>query len=392
MTTLVKEADAVIVGGGPAGAAAAIALRQRGVEHVVIVDAGHAGDTSAPRIGESVPPDTRQLLDHLGMWPAFEAQKHAPCLGSRSSWGSPELGYNDFLFNIHGHGWHLDRRRFDSLMLAGAERAGARLCTGTRVSDVRRVRRSESDRCFRVDLAGQRAGAFEARFLIDATGAKSRVARALGARPRVHDRLLCIAAFLDDPGTLGSLSLLEAVEHGWWYAAEIPGQRAIAMLATDPAIARHERMMEPRTWRAHLARTLHVRPALGVVPDAPELIARGARSFLLDRVSGPGWLAVGDAASAYDPLSAQGLYKALYTGLYGGTAAARWLAGEAEALHDYDRLVMAGFGAFLRGYASLYRSEERFPDAPFWTRRHLPIPSRPRRPASRSPRSATRTP
>ena len=85
MTDVVEQADAVIVGGGPAGAAAAIALCQHGVEHGVLVEAGDTGATQTPRIGESIPPDTRVLLDRLGLWPEFAAQGHAPCFGSRST-------------------------------------------------------------------------------------------------------------------------------------------------------------------------------------------------------------------------------------------------------------------------------------------------------------------
>ena len=56
------------------------------------------------RIGETVPPDTRLLLDQLGILADFLAEKHEPGLGSCSSWGADELGYNDFLFNPQGNG------------------------------------------------------------------------------------------------------------------------------------------------------------------------------------------------------------------------------------------------------------------------------------------------
>src|SRR6187549_1177938 len=99
-----------VVGGGPAGAATALALRRRGVADVLLVE---AGDYRGVRFGESVPPDLRLPLDALGLWTSFVAQGHEPCLGSCSVWGSAQPGYNDFLFNPHGHGWHLDRARFD---------------------------------------------------------------------------------------------------------------------------------------------------------------------------------------------------------------------------------------------------------------------------------------
>ena len=45
--------------------------------------------------------------------------------------------------------------------------------------------------------------------------------------------------------------------------------------------------------------------------NAGNFVARSARSQYLDVEFGPGWIAVGDAAMAYDPLSSQGIAKAL---------------------------------------------------------------------------------
>ena len=93
--------------------AAALTLAGQGVEKVLVVE---SSAYEQPRIGESIPPDSRHLFAELGLLEAFLAEGHEPCLGSCSSWGADELGYNDFLFNPYGNGWHLDRRRFDAFL------------------------------------------------------------------------------------------------------------------------------------------------------------------------------------------------------------------------------------------------------------------------------------
>lgn len=103
----------VILDGGPAGCASALSLIAAGVEpeSLLVVKASRF---ERDRIGKSIPPDTRSLFEALGVLPSFLAEAHEPCYGSASSWGSDELGSNDFLYNPYGNGWHLDRRRFDA--------------------------------------------------------------------------------------------------------------------------------------------------------------------------------------------------------------------------------------------------------------------------------------
>ena len=86
--------DVAIVGGGVAGCATALALASKGIRNVLLIDSCHV---STVRVGETIPPDTRVLLDTLGVWDAFRQQGHEVCLGSCSIWGTQDVGYNDFL-------------------------------------------------------------------------------------------------------------------------------------------------------------------------------------------------------------------------------------------------------------------------------------------------------
>jgi len=94
-----------------------------------------------------------------------------------------------------------------------------------------------------------------------------------------------------------------------------------------------------------------------------------AHGATLNDPVGAGWLTIGDAALAFDPLSAQGVFNALYTGLAGAEAALRWLQGEAGALADYRSALAAIGNAYLRHRAAWYGEERRWPDQPFWRRR-----------------------
>lgn len=125
-----RRHDVVVVGAGPAGSATALRLTHHGIGRVLLAN---AGGFDGFRIGESIPPDTGLLLDELGLLPGFLAQCHERCLGSCSSWGDDALGYNDFVTNPYGNGWHLDRSRFDAFLAHQAAERGARLELGWRL-------------------------------------------------------------------------------------------------------------------------------------------------------------------------------------------------------------------------------------------------------------------
>ncbi len=95
-----------------------------------------------------------------------------------------------------------------------------------------------------------------------------------------------------------------------------------------------------------------------------------ARSARLDRAAGRNWLAVGDAALAYDPLSGQGIVRALGSGEAGGRAIVDWYEGDHEAPGRYADAVAHEFKSYQTLCLSYYSSERRWSGSPFWERRH----------------------
>ena len=78
--------DVAILGGGPAGAATALELRRcdAGLRVALI----EKSDCSAFRVGETLPPPARRLLEVLRVWDAFPECGAAESYGMRAAWGS----------------------------------------------------------------------------------------------------------------------------------------------------------------------------------------------------------------------------------------------------------------------------------------------------------------
>jgi flavin-dependent dehydrogenase len=341
--------DVAILGAGPAGAACALALVRAGVASVCLVDGGRTPGPAA--VGETIPPDARLLLDRLGLRQAFLAEGHEPCLGSCSAWGSDIIGHNDFLLNPQGSGWHLDRARFDDFLRRHAMAAGVGMIDGARHAE---------------------AAAAGARFVVDATGRASAFARKMGARQLPLDRLTFVYGFFDTAaaGSQSRLTLLEAVADGWWYAAALPGDRLAVAFAGDADHVRAVGLGRDPAWLGAALATRHLAPRLdGCRFLAGSLAPRVAASFLLDRVSGRRWLAVGDAAACFDPLAAQGIYKALEDGLGAAALIAEALGKDADLAGEHEAATRARFDDYLVNRNYFYGLERRWPGSAFWRRR-----------------------
>ncbi len=251
-------AGLAIVGGGPAGCAAAAAARAAGMD-VVLYDGG-----PSPRMRpvESLPPGTAELVDEIFGPGAFRPDDHLPAYANRSRWGSDELETADFVFNPFGHGWHVRRPAFDAALLDAVRRwacasSNERLTRGSRG----RVRHRR-ERPLGADRPRPRRAADARR------PARRRLPRDRRARAR-------------PPRS---------------------SRRRTGGRTTSPGI------------------TAFLTDA-DLLPRLPGCVTDASTSWL-DRIAGPGWAATGDAAAAFDPLSSQGIVTALVMGREAGRVAA----------------------------------------------------------------------
>jgi 2-polyprenyl-6-methoxyphenol hydroxylase-like FAD-dependent oxidoreductase len=87
-------------------------------------------------------------------------------------------------------------------------------------------------------------------------------------------------------------------------------------------------------------------------------------------LAGDGWVAAGEAAAAYDPLSSHGIGSALAGGRQAAAALAAALEGDSGALTAYAERLRAGYARYLWLRHAFHADERRWPAAPFWARRH----------------------
>src|SRR5207249_1222887 len=152
------------------------------------------------------------------------------------------------IFNPYGTGWHIERKRFDAMLVQMAQKVGVSAHTDASWTASSEGTRRDWEICI---AGGGEEFIFRAKFLVDATGRASVFARKRGATRISYDRLVGIVVFLSAPveNFLGDCTLVEAVEDGWSYSACVPGSRLVVAYMTDADLFVRSSHRALRFWR-----------------------------------------------------------------------------------------------------------------------------------------------
>ena|SRR5271166_3340291 len=346
--------------------ATVLSLRRLGDFSILLTD---AGASIRERAGESAPRDLVAPLRWLQLEEPFFSAGHGTSPGSAVIWGREQVGYNDSLLNPMGPAWRLNRAHFDHMLAAAAVDRGIDVQWNTRY-----VGAKSSDGLFLSFSRelGQNPMVVHAEWVVDATGPRARFARDLGVKSHIDDHVFGLAAYSRiQSGQITKQVLIEAGADGWWYAACLPDDRMVCMFVTDAAHLRRIKADGAKGWGMMWNGTKLVGPALsGLGLGEPEFQTFPVFSSLLEQTAGNHWLAVGDAASCYDPVVSQGLFKALSDGVVAGRALAKALSGNTHRVEEaYASSVTERYKRYFDQRCMFYEQEQRWPESAFWVGR-----------------------
>ena len=296
--------DVAVVGAGVVGTAAALALANEGLR-VAIIEAHEPARWSADSPDLRVyafAPDSRRLLDALGVWPAVAAARAQPYRSMRvwDAGGGDELRFDaaslsrDELGHIVEHGLLVDRL----WSAVAATPAIARFCP-----DKLQSIESDDDAATLVLASGQR---LRARLVLGADGASSRVRALAGLAVDERDygqRGVVAYVSTERPHEdtawqrflpTGPLAFLPCGDGRSSIVWTLPDDEATRVLALDDA-----------TFCRELTRAFDAR--LGVVLSVSARAGFPLRRQLVRQMSVGRIVLVGDAAHAVHPLAGQGV-------------------------------------------------------------------------------------
>lgn len=329
---------------------------------VAIVGAGPAGCRLALQLANARfdvrliagPPTSKVYLETLSARAADSPLGSGEIVTHASAWGSAKVYEHAAIFSPWGSDRLVARPALDLALRRLAVEAGAHI-----IEDVLRAAERVGV-CWRLSLASGRC--ITADVVVDATGRRRKFARLLRVpRAARFDRLVAYPARLI-PSVHGpnTTTLVLSDQDGWWYVGSAREGGLCAVYFTDGDL------VGPSPLRQIAASWRRVR---GNLPEPMHIAEIGtpqpAYSECLCRPVGDAWLAIGDAAAAFDPLSSSGLYFA--------QASADWAAEAilATALEAYGSTVTTFVGEFLLSRRKVYGGEHRFANLPFWSRRQM---------------------
>ena len=316
-TPRVESFDVAILGGGPAGAAAARCLAAWGRRVVVLTR-----PAPGPPLAESLTPSVVKVLARTGLLDAVERSDAIRSSGHLVRWGGADSREEPFATGERG--WQVVRDAFDRTLLGAVADAGAVV---HRHASVRGVRVSRSEHSVTYEERG-RAREVSAAWVVDCTGRTGLMSRAGSTRSAAGPRTTAIVGVWERRAGWEVAdwrnTIVESYDGGWAWSVPLTRTRRQVTVMLDPkrtALARGTRLR--LTYREELARTALLRALIKGARFHGSPWARDASAYDCARPALGRLLLAGDAASFVDPLSSFGVKKALASG---------WLA--AVAIHS----------------------------------------------------------
>ncbi|MGZ3756271.1 MAG: hypothetical protein ACXVAY_06230 [Mucilaginibacter sp.] len=336
--------EIVIVGKGIAGLTLSCLLHKKQIPHTLQY---RTGDPVGIALAETLPPSAIPVLEKLDLLALFDNAAIHKTYGYHSLWGSDRIIDHNFYFrNPTAYGLKIDKQHLLSVL-----------------------EKQQADYLVPYQpnlLSGDK-------FIIDATGRNRTVLTKMGIGSTAHDALIaysCHVPRIKHPLLTHSV-YTETFRDGWGIVSGLNEQENVITLYTDKTSVAGSRLKQYQNWQASLSDTTCLQYFL-TGDKSTRVKGSIANSSRASSISGENWLAVGDAAIAFDPLASHGITNAVYTAMSAADAIERFLRlGDQNAVKGYGDSLAAIFDQYLAAKDQLYQRESRWPDAAFWQARQL---------------------
>ncbi|GAB5418249.1 MAG: NAD(P)/FAD-dependent oxidoreductase [Crocinitomicaceae bacterium] len=310
--------DVVIVGSGISGLVLSKLLKEQQIDHVVLQ---RVEQRKALELPETLPPSTLVLLESLNLLELF-SKSSSKTFGYHSLWKSEVLQTDTFFnHNPYKYGLKLNKTQ---LLQDLQSIVSDHMVSFHNLTELERTNKSVT---ITVETESEEH-TIHGKILVDATGRNRAMVKQLGILSESFDdqiALSCHLPYFKHPKLVHPI-FVESFEHGWGIVSPLNNATNAMTLYTQKGSPLLPDLKAYSNWENLLANTKILKDFLSDNPDQ-KVFGGNANSSRAAQITGPNWLAIGDAAIAFDPLSSHGVSNAIYCA-----------SAAAKAIDSEDRL------------------------------------------------------
>lgn len=370
------DTEIVIIGGGIAGCIAAISLAN--TYKITLID---KLETPLDRVGESLAPASQRIFKELQLFGNDTNKNHEKIylknLGMQSYWGSDQVHFVDHLKNPDGFVRNLNRKAFEEKLRNETLKKDVNCLWGHKLYSSAYKNKEWEIITKSNHTKDRKTHCIKAQFVIDASGRQAHFAKSIGINRLAFDNLIACWMTVPDHSD-NKMSTIIADELGWWYSAVVPNNKRIISFQTDADIV-DKNIFKSLASFLHFAKQ-HSK-IKNLIPTTTEDIqfhgTVSANSTRLKQVAGEKWIALGDAAISFDPLSSQGMFNAMANAMQVQKLLKKLDVVKSRNSRDmktfntlYTNQIDSIWEHYLKHKQLFYSAETRWKDAVFWNRRH----------------------
>ncbi|MEA3412385.1 MAG: NAD(P)/FAD-dependent oxidoreductase [Pseudomonadota bacterium] len=341
--------DVIIVGGGPAGSTMGCYLSQAGISNILFEKEAHP----RPHVGESLVPSTTRVFHDIGFLETMEREAFPRKYGA--AWHPPRRKANMFIkFAVfpqpgvdQDYTYHVDRAKFDHLLLKHAESKGTEVVQAVPVEKV--VFDDGRAIGVRYSVYG-RTQEISAKVVVDATGRSTLIGRQLNAKdPDPLFNQFAVHGWFEnvDRGDVETGEDIHIyflpVERGWvWQIPITDNITSIGVVAEKRVFKRSGK--DYAGWFYDLAASApDIEHAMRDAVHINDFKVEADYSYCMQSFCGDGYIMIGDAARFVDPIFSSGVSVALTSAKF---ASERIIQGLAE--NDTSQAMFAPYEVRLK--------------------------------------------
>lgn len=338
-------------------------LNKKGLSHIIL---DRKSKTKPLELAETLPPSAMPLLHKIGLLELFTKHSIRKTYGYHSLWGSDRLTTHNFYFhNPYKYGLKIDK----CAIIKNLEQTTKTTILAydnqlhlNRITDGFEIK-------YQTNTGNKK---ISTRLIVDATGRSRAVLKKLNIDSVRYDDTLAFTCHLPKKKhpKLKHDVFVESFNDGWGLVSGNGECQNVVSIFTNSKSSIYSKVSAYKHWKEILSNTQYLNHFLSDELTY-NVVGKLSNSSKPTQVAGPNWLAIGDAALAFDPLSSHGVSNAIFTALSAAESSQRYFETnnkeeKENTIRTYDESIDTIFQSYLSSKDSLYTNERRWPNSSYW--------------------------